>query len=164
MTTSVEHDTFAPISVPAERLWGAQTKRSLQNFDISGERQPLELIRALARVKRASALVNESLCLLDLNKTTAMVKAADEVIAGMYDQEFPLLVWQTGSGSQTNMNLDALMLVAALNPHIDYDTAAQIAKKAHQKGCTLREAALALGHLSAEEFDQWVLPANMTGS
>jgi fumarate hydratase, class II len=109
MTTRVEHDTFGPISVPAERLWGAQTQRSLQNFDISGERQPLELIRALALVKRASALVNESLGLLDLNKTTAMVKAADEVIAGMHDQEFPLVVWQTGSGTQTNMNLNEVI-------------------------------------------------------
>ena len=109
MTTRVEHDTFGPISVPAERLWGAQTQRSLENFDISGERQPLELIRALAQAKRASALVNESLGLLDLNKTAAIVKAADEVITGLHDQEFPLVVWQTGSGTQTNMNLNEVI-------------------------------------------------------
>ena len=109
MSTRIEHDTFGPIAVPAERLWGAQTQRSLQNFDISGERQPVEIVRALARIKRASARVNQRLGLLDEAKTDAIVKAADEVIAGQHPAEFPLVVWQTGSGTQTNMNLNEVI-------------------------------------------------------
>ncbi len=105
----VERDTFGPIDVPAERLWGAQTQRSLQNFDISGERQAPELIRALAQVKRASAVVNQGLGLQDASKTAAIVQAADEVIAGLHPQEFPLVVWQTGSGTQTNMNVNEVL-------------------------------------------------------
>ncbi len=109
MTTRIEHDTFGPIEVPADRLWGAQTQRSLQNFDISGERQAPELIRALARVKRASAVVNHALGLQPADKTQAIVAAADEVIAGLHAQEFPLVVWQTGSGTQTNMNVNEVL-------------------------------------------------------
>ncbi len=109
MNTRQERDTFGPIDVPAERLWGAQTQRSLQNFDISGERQPLEIISALAQVKRASARVNNALGLLDDRKTTAIIAAADEVIAGQHPDEFPLVVWQTGSGTQTNMNLNEVI-------------------------------------------------------
>ena len=104
-----ERDTFGPIEVPASRLWGAQTQRSLQNFDISGERQPVELIRALAQVKRASAVVNHALGLQDTTKTNAIVVAADEVIAGLHPEEFPLVVWQTGSGTQTNMNVNEVL-------------------------------------------------------
>jgi fumarate hydratase, class II len=107
--TRTEHDTFGPIDVPAERLWGAQTQRSLQNFDISGERQPLELIRALAQVKRASAVVNHALGLQKVDTTQAIVAAADEVIAGVHNAEFPLVVWQTGSGTQTNMNVNEVL-------------------------------------------------------
>lgn len=109
MNTRIERDTFGPIEVPAERLWGAQTQRSLQNFDISGERQPLEIIRALAQVKRASAKVNCALGLQDAKKTEAIIAAADEVIAGQHPDEFPLVVWQTGSGTQTNMNLNEVI-------------------------------------------------------
>jgi fumarate hydratase, class II len=109
MNTRTERDTFGPIEVPADRLWGAQTQRSLQNFDISGERQAPELIRALAQVKRASAVVNHALGLQDKPKTDAIVAAADEVIAGLHTQEFPLVVWQTGSGTQTNMNLNEVI-------------------------------------------------------
>jgi fumarate hydratase, class II len=109
MSTRIERDTFGPIEVPADRLWGAQTQRSLQNFDISGERQAPELIRALARVKRASAVVNHALGLQDAAKTEAIVKAADEVIAGLHADEFPLVVWQTGSGTQTNMNVNEVL-------------------------------------------------------
>jgi fumarate hydratase class II len=109
MKTRIEHDTFGPIEVPADRLWGAQTQRSLQNFDISGERQPTEMIRALAEVKRASAVVNHLLGLLDQRKAAAIVAAADEVLAGRHDEEFPLVVWQTGSGTQTNMNLNEVL-------------------------------------------------------
>ncbi len=109
MKTRTERDTFGPIEVPMERLWGAQTQRSLQNFDISGERQPRELIQALAQVKHASATVNLALGLLDAKKARAIVAAADEVIAGRHDAEFPLVVWQTGSGTQTHMNVNEVL-------------------------------------------------------
>jgi len=109
MATRIEHDTFGPIEVPADHLWGAQTQRSLQNFDISGERQPREIIRALVQVKRASALVNRQLGLLDAQKSQAIVAAADEVLAGEHADEFPLVVWQTGSGTQTNMNVNEVL-------------------------------------------------------
>jgi fumarate hydratase class II len=109
MNTRIERDTMGAVNVPAERLWGAQTQRSLQNFDISGERQPRELIRALAQVKRASAVVNLALGLQDASKTAAIVAAADEVIAGNHEVEFPLVVWQTGSGTQTNMNVNEVL-------------------------------------------------------
>jgi fumarate hydratase, class II len=104
-----ERDSMGAIDVPANRLWGAQTQRSLLNFDISGERQPLEIIRALAQVKRCAARVNHALGLQDATKTQAIVAAADEVIAGQHPAEFPLVVWQTGSGTQTNMNLNEVL-------------------------------------------------------
>ena len=107
--TRLERDTFGSIEVSADRLWGAQTQRSLKNFDISGERQPVELIRALAQIKRSSALVNYALGLQDEKKTNAIVAAADEVIAGRHPDEFPLVVWQTGSGTQTNMNVNEVL-------------------------------------------------------
>src|SRR6266498_2105459 len=105
----VEHDTFGDIRVPTDKLWGAQTQRSLENFRISGERMPLELIRSLARVKRACALVNAELKALPADKANAIVAAADEVLAGKHDGEFPLVVWQTGSGTQTNMNMNEVL-------------------------------------------------------
>ncbi|RMX03513.1 class II fumarate hydratase [Corticibacter populi] len=107
--TRTEKDTFGPIEVPADRLWGAQTQRSLQNFDISGEKQPREIIKALAQVKRASAAVNHALGLLDEKKTKAIIDAAQEIIDGKHPDEFPLVVWQTGSGTQTNMNLNEVI-------------------------------------------------------
>ncbi len=107
--TRQEKDTFGPIAVPADKLWGAQTQRSLQNFDISGEQQPREIIHALAQVKKASATVNHKLGLLDEKKTRAILAAADEVIAGKHPDEFPLVVWQTGSGTQTNMNVNEVL-------------------------------------------------------
>ncbi|MEN9893053.1 MAG: hypothetical protein RLY78_3348, partial [Pseudomonadota bacterium] len=109
MTTRLEHDTFGPIEVPAERLWGAQTQRSLQNFAISTERQPLALIHALVQVKRAAAVVNQGLDLLPARRAQAIVAAADEVLAGGHAEEFPLVVWQTGSGTQTNMNVNEVL-------------------------------------------------------
>ncbi|TFZ04196.1 class II fumarate hydratase [Ramlibacter rhizophilus] len=109
MSTRIEHDTFGPVEVPAERLWGAQTQRSLQNFDISGERQPREIIRALVQVKRACAVVNRALGLLPPDKAAAIVAAADEVLSGRHADEFPLVVWQTGSGTQTNMNVNEVL-------------------------------------------------------
>ncbi|MBE0618987.1 MAG: class II fumarate hydratase [Burkholderiales bacterium] len=105
----IEHDSFGPIEVPAEHLWGAQTQRSLAHFRISGERMPRELILALALVKRACATVNAELGALDGAKAQAIVAAADEVLAGKWDGEFPLVVWQTGSGTQTNMNLNEVL-------------------------------------------------------
>jgi fumarate hydratase, class II len=104
-----ERDTFGEIQVPADRLWGAQTQRSLEHFAISGERMPAELLRALAQVKRAAAAVNAGFGLLDDTKARAIEQAADEVLAGRHDGEFPLVVWQTGSGTQTNMNMNEVL-------------------------------------------------------
>ena len=101
-----ERDSFGPIDVPADRLWGAQTQRSLQFFAIAGDRMPPELLRALAQVKRASAYTNHGLGLLDAITTTAIVAADDEVIVGGHGGEFPLVVWQTGSGKQPNMKMN----------------------------------------------------------
>jgi len=109
VATRTETDAFGPIEVPAERLWGAQTQRSLENFRISGERMPLELVRALVLVKKAAALVNRDLGTLDARKAEAIAAACDEVLAGRHDAEFPLLVWQTGSGTQTNMNANEVL-------------------------------------------------------
>ncbi|MCR4297292.1 MAG: class II fumarate hydratase, partial [Gallionella sp.] len=109
MTSRTERDSFGAIEVPAERLWGAQTQRSLQYFHISTERMPPELILALAAVKRAAALVNRDLGLLNEEKATAIVQAADEVLAGQHDREFVLSVWQTGSGTQSNMNMNEVL-------------------------------------------------------
>src|SRR5262245_27674853 len=107
--TRIEKDSFGPIEVPAERLWGAQTERSLRFFRISTERMPLAVIYALARVKKAAAGVNADLNLLDPKLSDAIVRAADEVIAGQHDREFPLVVWQTGSGTQSNMNVNEVL-------------------------------------------------------
>src|SRR6187551_1239268 len=105
----IEKDTFGDIAVPGDRLWGAQTERSLHHFDISTEKMPPELIRALALVKRSAAVVNRELGTLDAKKAEAIVAAADEVLAGRHDGEFPLSVWQTGSGTQSNMNMNEVL-------------------------------------------------------
>ena len=107
--TRMESDSFGPIAVPAQRLWGAQTQRSLIHFAISGERQPRELLHALALIKRASAAVNHKLGLLDEKKTKAILAAADEVLEDKHPEEFPLVVWQTGSGTQSNMNMNEVL-------------------------------------------------------
>lgn len=104
-----ERDTMGSVQVPAHALWGAQTQRSLQNFRISGERMPPALLHALALVKRAAAAVNRDLGVLDDERATAIMQAADEVGAGNHDAEFPLVVWQTGSGTQTNMNMNEVL-------------------------------------------------------
>ncbi|MEW5739395.1 MAG: class II fumarate hydratase [Myxococcota bacterium] len=109
MTTRIERDTFGPIDVPAERLWGAQTQRSLRFFHVSRERMPLEVIYALAQVKRAAAVVNARLGVLTKDKADAIVRAADELLTGQHDAEFPLSLWQTGSGTQTNMNVNEVL-------------------------------------------------------
>src|SRR6266542_3447606 len=105
----IEKDTFGPIEVPADRLWGAQTQRSLAHFKISGERMPRALIHALALVKKAAALVNLDLGTLDPTKGRAIIQAAEEVLGDRHDGEFPLVVWQTGSGTQTNMNMNEVL-------------------------------------------------------
>ncbi len=107
--TRIERDTFGDIEVPAERLWGAQTQRSLINFRFPGETMPIAVVHAQVMVKRAAAAVNMALGVLDKKKGRAIVKAADEVLAGKHDQEFPLVVWQTGSGTQTNMNVNEVL-------------------------------------------------------
>ncbi|MGZ5971091.1 MAG: class II fumarate hydratase [Polyangiales bacterium] len=111
MKTRTEKDSFGPIEVPEGRLWGAQTQRSLQNFDIGAheDRMPRELVAALALVKKAAAQVNRELALLPAEKADAIVAAADEVLAGKHPDEFPLVVWQTGSGTQTNMNVNEVL-------------------------------------------------------
>lgn len=105
----LERDSFGDIEVPADALWGAQTQRSLHHFAISTERMPAELIHALALVKRAAALANRELGLQDAQKADAIIAAADEVLAGMHADAFPLSVWQTGSGTQTNMNMNEVL-------------------------------------------------------
>jgi fumarate hydratase class II len=107
--TRTEKDSFGPIEVPADRLWGAQTERSRRFFRISSERMPLAVVHALALVKRSAARVNASLGLLDAKKAEAIARAADEVLAGRHDDEFPLVVWQTGSGTQSNMNVNEVL-------------------------------------------------------
>ncbi|WDZ94882.1 class II fumarate hydratase [Herbaspirillum sp. WKF16] len=109
MKHRMERDTFGLIEVPDDRLWGAQTERSLHHFHISTERMPAELIVALAAVKRACATVNRDLGKLDGKKADAIIAAADEVIAGRHPLEFPLSVWQTGSGTQSNMNMNEVL-------------------------------------------------------
>ncbi|MBV8757866.1 MAG: class II fumarate hydratase [Deltaproteobacteria bacterium] len=109
MATRTESDSMGPIQVDDTRYWGAQTERSRQNFKIGGERMAPELIRALALVKKAAAKVNHEHGLLDDTLRGAIESAADEVIAGSHDGEFPLVVWQTGSGTQTNMNVNEVI-------------------------------------------------------
>jgi fumarate hydratase class II len=109
MATRSEHDTFGTIEVPAERLWGAQTQRSLRFFAVSTETMPRELVHAMVRIKRAAAVVNADLGLLDAAMARAIGAACDEVLGGRHDAEFPLSVWQTGSGTQTHMNVNEVL-------------------------------------------------------
>jgi len=111
--TRVETDSFGPIDVPADRYWGAQTERSRRNFRIGTEHIPIPLIRALAIIKRAAAEINHELGSLDARRTRAIVRAAQEVIDGKLDDHFPLVVWQTGSGTQTNMNVNEVIAARA---------------------------------------------------
>jgi fumarate hydratase class II len=108
-TTRTETDTFGPIEVPLERYWGAQTERSRHNFRIGIEHMPMPIVRALAIVKLAAAATNRDLGLLDQRRARAIARAAREVIDGQLDDNFPLVVWQTGSGTQTNMNLNEVI-------------------------------------------------------
>ena len=108
-STRTETDTFGPIEVAADRYWGAQTQRSLQNFKIGWEKQPLSVIKALGVVKRAAAEANMALGVLDTTLGDAIIAAAQEVIDGKLDGHFPLVVWQTGSGTQSNMNANEVI-------------------------------------------------------
>jgi len=114
MSTRIEADSMGQIEVPADRFYGAQTQRSLQNFRIGEDRFTREMIRALGIVKKASALVNEELGTLDGEIAALIVRAADEVIEGKWDDHFPLVVWQTGSGTQTNMNANEVIANRAI--------------------------------------------------
>src|SRR3954452_532816 len=107
--TRIETDSFGPIEVAADRYWGAQTERSRQNFRIGQDRMPMPIIRALAIVKLAAAQTNRELGLLDRRRADAIARAAREVIDGKLGDHFPLVVWQTGSGTQTNMNLNEVI-------------------------------------------------------
>ena len=109
MNYRMEHDTMGEIAVPAERHWGAQTQRSLQNFRIGGQRQPKEIITAFAYLKAACARANAQVGKLTAEQAAAISAACEEIRAGKWDEEFPLVVWQTGSGTQTNMNVNEVI-------------------------------------------------------
>jgi fumarate hydratase class II len=114
MNFRVERDSMGEINVPTDRYWGAQTQRSLEHFKIGGDRFPREMIRALGILKKCAALTNEDLGLLPVDKTKHIVAAANEVIEGTLDAHFPLVVWQTGSGTQTNMNANEVIANRAM--------------------------------------------------
>ena len=114
MEFRIEKDTMGDVKVPAQALWGAQTQRSRENFKIGGDRFPREMIKALGILKKSAAVTNADLGLLDKKKAEFIVKAADEVISGRWDDQFPLVVWQTGSGTQTNMNANEVIANRAM--------------------------------------------------
>src|SRR5690606_16784267 len=109
MEFRIERDTMGEIQVPADKLWGAQTQRSLQNFKIGGERMPIEVVYGMAIIKKASAFANRKLGVLDADKAAIIGEVVDEVLTGQWDEHFPLVVWQTGSGTQTNMNVNEVV-------------------------------------------------------
>ncbi|MGB9045565.1 MAG: lyase family protein, partial [Pseudolabrys sp.] len=111
--TRIESDAFGPLTIAADKLWGAQTQRSLHNFRIGTERMPIEIVRALGVIKRAAAEVNRTLRSLDRKRAAAIVAVAQDIADGRLDDHFPLLVWQTGSGTQTNMNVNEVIANAA---------------------------------------------------
>ena len=109
MNYRIEKDTMGEMKVPADKYWGAQTQRSVHNFEIGNEKMPLEVVYGFANLKKACALVNQSLGRLNDEKTTAIAKACDMVLSGVLDDNFPLVVWQTGSGTQSNMNMNEVV-------------------------------------------------------
>ena len=113
MEYRIEHDTMGEVRVPANHYWGAQTQRSHENFPIGTETVPREVIRAFAILKKAAALANCKLGNLDQKRTDAIAAACDEILAGKLDEEFPLVVWQTGSGTQSNMNVNEVVAARA---------------------------------------------------
>ncbi|UYL09373.1 class II fumarate hydratase [Bdellovibrio sp. SKB1291214] len=115
MSFRTEKDTMGEVQVPADKFWGAQTQRSTENFKIGGDKFPREMIRALGILKKSAALTNQKLGILDAKKAEMIVKAADEVISGKLDAHFPLVVWQTGSGTQTNMNANEVIANRAMD-------------------------------------------------
>ena len=114
MKYRIEKDSIGEIKVPVDRLWGAQTQRSFQNFVIGTEKMPTEVIHALALLKKSVAIVNHTLDKLDTQRKEAIVNVCDEILAGKLADEFPLVVWQTGSGTQTNMNLNEVIAYRAM--------------------------------------------------
>jgi fumarate hydratase class II len=104
-----ETDSFGAIEVGADKYWGAQTQRSLQNFKIGDEHMPLPFIRAFGLLKKTACIVNKQLGLIDEKDSNAIIQAAEEIINGKFDDQFPLVIWQTGSGTQTNMNLNEVI-------------------------------------------------------
>ncbi|MDQ0205618.1 class II fumarate hydratase [Alkalicoccobacillus murimartini] len=113
MQTRTEKDTIGEIQVPADRFWGAQTQRSLENFKIGQEKIPLEVVYAFVHLKKAAAIVNGSLKGLEKEKVDAITVAADQILDGQHDDHFPLVVWQTGSGTQSNMNVNEVIAYIA---------------------------------------------------
>src|SRR6202142_4599991 len=107
--TRIESDAFGPLTIPADKLGGPQTERSLHNFRIGTERMPIEIVRALGLIKRAAAEVNRDLGSLDNRRAKAIIAVAQDIADAMLDEHFPLLVWQTGSGTQTNMNVNEVI-------------------------------------------------------
>ena len=148
-TFRTESDTMGDIDVPESAYYGAQSARSLKNFEIGTETFPLELIKELGTLKKAAAMVNNEAGILDDNKTNLICQAADEVINGHLDEHFPLSVWQTGSGTQTNMNTNEVisnramkLQVALLDPKILYTQMMMLTNHNHQTihfqpACTL---------------------------
>src|SRR6056297_3286867 len=112
--TRTETDSFGPIEVPADRYWGAQTQRSILNFPIGWERQPIAIVRALGVIKQACAEANKAQGTLDAPLADAVAAAAAEVVEGKLDDHFPLVVWQTGSGTQSNMNANEVIAHRAI--------------------------------------------------
>ncbi len=109
MEYRIEKDTLGEVKVPADKLWAAQTQRSKENFKIGWEKMPMQIVKAFAMLKKGAALANKKLGKLDSEKADAIAQAADEIIAGKWDEEFPLVVWQTGSGTQSNMNVNEVI-------------------------------------------------------
>ena len=112
--TRTETDSFGPLEVPADKYWGAQTQRSIMNFPIGWEKQPIAIVRALGVIKQGCAIANRDLGKLDADKADAIIQAASEVVAGKFDDNFPLVVWQTGSGTQSNMNANEVIANRAI--------------------------------------------------
>src|ERR1017187_89667 len=114
MEYRIEKDSMGEVKVPADKYWGAQTERSFENFKIGGNQMPKEVIEGMAILKKAAAIANNNLGVLPVEKMDLISNAADEIIAGKLDDQFPLVVWQTGSGTQTNMNANEVIANRAI--------------------------------------------------
>lgn len=149
MNYRIEKDTFGEIKVPADKFWGAQTQRSKENFKIGSEKMPIRIVKAFAILKRSTAIANNRLGNLDNEKTEVITAVCDEILEGNYDDNFPLVVWQTGSGTQSNMNVNevianlatALLKKKALyKPYIQMmmSTAVKVRMTLSQQRCMLQ--------------------------